>query len=333
MARQMKIGSAVERYLNERKEDVSDSTLYNHSSQLKQFTEWCRDEQDTEKVAAIDGWLISDFKVYRRDDCGIENVSLYNQMTIIRVFIKWCESRGLLEGISENIMMPTVENDSKEEILESDRGQEVLDSLDTYEYASLKHTLFAILWTTGMRIGTARTIDVDDYDSEERFVEIHHRPETDTPLKNKTAAERQVNLHGWVCTIIDDYLTGHRHTVTDDHGRDPLLTTRQGRAHRNTLRKQIRAITRPCEFDNECPFGESIEKCEATSYDAASKCPGSVPPHSLRRSAITNFLNEGHSKELISDRMDVSVDTLEKHYDARSEGEKRELRREMFDIE
>jgi hypothetical protein len=50
-------------------------------------------------------------------------------------------------------------------------------------------------------------------------------------------------------------------------------------------------------------------------------------------SAITNFLNDGHSKELISDRMDVSVDVLEKHCDARSESEKRELRREMFEMD
>ncbi len=44
-------------------------------------------------------------------------------------------------------------------------------------------------------------------------------------------------------------------------------------------------------------------------------------------------MNDGHSKELISDRMDVSVDVLDKHYDARGESEKRELRREMFEMD
>jgi hypothetical protein len=57
-----------------------------------------------------------------------------------------------------------------------------------------------------------------------------------------------------------------------------------------------------------------------------------VKPHSLRRSAITYWLNEGHSKELISDRMDVLKKVLDKHYDARTESEKRELRREAFDM-
>jgi hypothetical protein len=64
----------------------------------------------------------------------------------------------------------------------------------------------------------------------------------------------------------------------------------------------------------------------------AQRCPSSVPPHAIRRSAITAWLNEGHSKELLSDRMNVSTKTLEKHYDARTESEKRELRQEAFNM-
>ena len=44
------------------------------------------------------------------------------------------------------------------------------------------------------------------------------------------------------------------------------------------------------------------------------------------------WLNEAHRKELISDGMDVITDTLEKHYDARTESEKRQLRQEAFDM-
>jgi site-specific recombinase XerD len=334
MTRNITISNAVERYLNEREGNISDSTRYNHSSQLNQFIEWCESGEDRpDNAGEIDGWSISDFKIDRRDDSEIKDTTLYNQMTVLRCFIQWCESRDLIEGVSENIIIPNREDPTKDEKLDPERGEKTLKELRTYEYASTEHTLFAVLWTTGVRIGTARAMDLEDYNSDEMYMEVHHRPEEGTPLKNKTSAERQINLHEWVCVLIDDYIKGRRHGVTDEYGRKPLFTTGQGRAHRNTLRKKIRNITRPCEFSNECPYDRNIESCEATQYDKGAKCPGSVSPHPLRRSAITNFLNEGHSKELVSDRMDVSVDVLDKHYDARTEDEKRELRREMFEME
>jgi hypothetical protein len=60
MVRNITLQDAVDRYLEERREDVSDSALYNHSSQLKQFAEWCIDNDDNrEKVAGIDKWSVS----------------------------------------------------------------------------------------------------------------------------------------------------------------------------------------------------------------------------------------------------------------------------------
>lgn len=334
MTRNITIRKAVNRYLNERKSDMADSTRYNHSSQLKQFIDWCEQDEDRpELVGNIDPWDISDFQLYRRDEDNISNMALYNQMSTFRKFIEWCESRDLLEGISESMMMPNREDQSSDEKLEADRGDELLENLETYNYASLKHVLFTLFWSTGMRVGAARSLDLDDYHSDEMYLEINHRPEQGTPLKNKSKSEREVNLHGWVCEIIEDYIEGHRHNVTDDHGREPLLTTRHGRPHRTTLRKHVTTMTRPCEFASECPYDRTINECDATDYTKAARCPGSVSPHPLRRSAITRFLNEGHSKELISDRMDVSVDVLDKHYDARTEGEKRELRRELFEMD
>jgi len=330
----MTISEAVERYLNERKANVSESTLYNHSSQLKQFIEWCKsDDERPGTISDIDSWAVADFRVHRRDEHDLEPVTLYNQMTIIRVFIKWCEQRGLLSGVSDGIMIPTVEDSTSDENFDPDRASTILEQLGTYDYATMRHVLFGILWTAGMRISAAGALDVQDYYSDDNYVELVHRPDSGTPLKNKTGSERHVNLHKWLCRVIDDYLDAHRHDVTDDYGREPLLTTSHGRPHRTTLRKQVRLLTRPCEYASECPFDRSIGTCEATKYNNAAQCPGSVPPHALRRASITHYLNEGHAKELISDRMDLSVDVLEQHYDARSESEKRELRREMFEIE
>lgn len=45
MTRKISPQRAVERYLNERRADISESTYYNHSSLLSQFVEWCEDEE------------------------------------------------------------------------------------------------------------------------------------------------------------------------------------------------------------------------------------------------------------------------------------------------
>jgi integrase len=153
-------------------------------------------------------------------------------------------------------------------------------------------------------------------------------------LKNKHGAERQVNLHGWVCDVLDEYLDMHHHDVTDEYGRTPLITTEHGRPVRSNIRGHTNSLTRPCVYTRDCPHDRDSNTCDAAqTRKMAQRCPSSVPPHAIRRSAITAWLNEGHSKELLSDRMNVSVKTLEKHYDARTEGEKRELRKEAFGME
>lgn len=116
MARNIQIADAVERYLKERKPDVSESTLYNHSSQLNQFIEWCEadDERPTE-VDDIDSWAVSQFKLDRRED--LSDATIYNQMSVLRTFLKWCEGRDLMKNVSEGIVMPTVEDGARDTLL------------------------------------------------------------------------------------------------------------------------------------------------------------------------------------------------------------------------
>jgi hypothetical protein len=52
-----------------------------------------------------------------------------------------------------------------------------------------------------------------------------------------------------------------------------------------------------------------------------------VSPHAIRRGSITHFLTEDVPTEVVSDRMNVSRDVLEQHYDRRSEEVKLEQRR------
>lgn len=328
MTRQMTPKEAAERYLKERGPDVSDATLYNHRSLLRQWWNWCED-QDIEYVNDIDGFDLADFRLDRQLEVG--EVTLYNQMTVLRVFVRWLQSRGLVQnGLADGMTVAQPDDASRNRKITADTAQQILSYLKKYEYASLRHSAVATLWHSGMRLGALRSIDLDDYHPEDHYVELCHRPETGTPLKNKEHSEREVNLAIWCCSLLDNYIEGHRHEVTDDYGRSPLFTTEQGRVSHSNVRDHINQVTRPCDYTNECPHNREIIDCEATTRLHAARCPSSIAPHDLRRSSVTHLLDEGHRKELVADRVDLSVRTMEEHYDKRSEAEKRQLRRDEF---
>lgn len=342
MTRKFTPEEAVERYIEERRDELSDSTLYNYTSNLGIFVEWCDHQSDIEHINDIDQFHISDYKIHKRDEADVANTTLYNVLMSLRTFIKWCESKGLLDDIADSIILPEKGAGKRTEIIEADAAEAILEYLEKFDYATYYHVAFALMWDCGLRIGAVRAIDLDDYHSEEAYIELQHRPgpgdprsltkDRGTPLKNGEASERELNLHGWVVELIDDYIATSRKDISDN-GREPLLTTSHGRPARTTLRRYITGVTRPCFYANECPVDRNVEDCEANSWEGANDCPESVKPHSIRRGSITAWLDEGHSKEIISDRMDVSPDVLEEHYDQRSEEQKRKLRRDLFNME
>lgn len=182
-----------------------------------------------------------------------------------------------------------------------------------------------------MRIGALHGLDLEDYDSDDQSLEVRHRPDTETRLKNKLDGERYVALREEVCDVLDAYIQYNRHSKKDDHSRNPLLTSQYGRPSKGSFRDHIYRITRPCIYTGTCPHGREQETCEAMESDKASKCPSSISPHALRRGAITHFLSNDVPETIVSDRMNVSLDVLEAHYDRRSEKDKAEQRRGYLD--
>jgi len=331
MTRKMTPQEAAQRYLREREPNVAKSTLYNHRSLLKQWWEWC-DEHSIEYVNDLDGFDIADFRLDRQLQVG--EVTLYNQMTVLRTFVRWLQGRNLVQnGLADGMVVAQPEDDSRNGMIDAETADAILNYLDKYEYGTLRHVAFAMFWHTGMRLGALCSIDINEYHPEEHYVELHHRPESETPLKNGTDSEREVNLALWVCDILDDYIEGKRDDIIDEYGRNPLLTTEHGRVSKSNIRHHINQITRPCTYNNECPHEREIPECEATTRRLAAQCPSSVPPHDLRRSSVTYLLDQDHRKELVADRVDMSVKTLDKHYDARTESQKREQRRAAFGMD
>jgi len=323
---------AVSLYLDSREGDIAISTHHRHGERLKRFLEWC-DEVGFENMNRITGKKLLEYKQWRRD-AGLANVTLKNQLWTLRVFLRFCETIDAVpKGMDEKIQMPTIDigEDSRDVLLTHEEAEQILDYCAKFEYATYRHVLFHILWHTGVRTGTLMALDVDDYVSDEGYLKVVHRPETGTPLKNKDRGERQISLKRDLCDVLDDYIERNHPMVEDDSGRVPLLGTVHGRPSKTTLQRNVYTLTRPCHYANECPHAREPESCEATSNSSASKCPSSVSPHAIRRGSITYHRNAEVPKDVASERMNVSREVLDKHYDRRSKSEQREARRKYLD--
>lgn len=324
----------VQLYLEDRKPEVVTSTLHEHRSRLDRFLEFC-DNQDISDMREVTSRTAHEYKTWRGDQ--VAPTTLKFEIRTFRQFLAFCEDmNGVSEGVANKVSIPKV--DPAAEVrnvkIEESEAEDILDYLDRFEYASFRHVLLGLLWHAGMRTSTVRALDVKDFYPDHpqgAFLDVVHRPQTGTPLKKKRYGEREVSISDWLVTVLEDYVEHNRHDVTDDYDRHPLLTTQQGRPYKTTIQRNIYSVTRPCIYRDDCPHDREPIECEAMSYNTASKCPSSVSPHAVRRGSTTNHLNSGMPKELVADRLDVSQEVLEKHYDGRSESEKRQLRREYLD--
>ena len=320
---------AKKMYLNARKGEVSESTLDGYHYRLKHFIRWC-DEKGIDNMNDLSGRKLQEFRTWRRDDGDLKPVTLEGNLDALRVFIRWCESiDAVAQGLHEKIIMPTLskEDEQAESILSTEQAEAVLEYLRQYEYATRGHAIIELLWHTGIRLGALHSLDLKDYDSERETLALRHRPETGTALKNGNEGERIVALNGNVCSVIEGYIEHNRPESRDDSGRKPLFTSRYGRLSRTNVRETVYKVTRPCYYGVECPRGRDPDTCEGTHYDSYSKCPVNVSPHDIRRGSITNHLSEDVPEKVVSDRMNVGPDVLDKHYDKRTEEQKTEARR------
>lgn len=177
---------ALELYLEHRRNEVARQTLLSHISRIRYFVEWCR-ENDIDNTNDLTGRDLYEYRIWRRNDGGLSTVSEKTQMASIRVFIRWLESIEAVEpDLHTKVQLPSLarEDDVREVMLSADRGEKILDYLGQYHYASVEHVVVALVWRTAMRRGSVRALDVGDYHPEGQYVEVVHRDETGTPLKN-----------------------------------------------------------------------------------------------------------------------------------------------------
>ncbi|GAB7093463.1 tyrosine-type recombinase/integrase [Halolamina litorea] len=311
------------------------SSLYNH------FLVWCDEVRGIDDMSELTGSDIAEYRVWRREvaPTKVEKLapkSEETQQKILRVFIKRCESWGVVApNLRKYVIIPKLSrsDEVREEFLDSETAKHILDWLGRYEYASLHHVVWFLCAESGARLGGVHSLDVDDYvpEREGGYLKLRHRPETGTTLKNGEEGERNVSISSRLCEVLDDYLEDKRVDQTDDFDREPLLTTVHGRLSKSTIRNYFYAWTRPCATGSGCPYGRDPRECEgAQRNNWAFKCPDSLSTHPVRKGYITAELKGGVPQTVLSERCDVSEKILEKHYDHRTEQEKMQVRREMM---
>ena len=327
---------AMELYLDHREPELSEKSLENHRYRIRSFVSFC-EEEEIENLNSLTGRDLHKFRVWRRNGEGeryseVSKMTLYGNLQTLRKFLEFCASIDAVEhGIRERVLIPEVEEEeeSKSVHIEAERAKEILDHLERFQYASRTHVIMSLLWHTGMRLGSLRALDVDDFDADARCLDLVHRPDTGTPLKNKQAAERSIAVGEYHTEMLEAYIENNRHEVTDDHGRHPLITSAQGRLTETPIRRVCYRWTQPCKL-GDCPHDKDPQTCEYRDRSKMVGCPSSHSPHGIRRGSITKHLRDGTPRDVVSDRMNVTQEILERHYDETTDRERMELRREFI---
>jgi len=331
---------AVEMYLDSKQDELADSTLRSARHRLDAFLQFC-DEEGINDMTTLSGRDLYRYRIWRREGQGdgrqaVKLVTLKGQLATLRAFLNFAaDIEAVPPDLYEQISLPNMKGgeDVSDSTLDPERAVQILEYLEHAQPGSFDHIVFMLLWRTGARSGAIRGLDLRDLDldgSHPRVsgpaVQFVHRPETGTPLKNQDKGTRWNRISKKAARFIEDYIEYHRHDVTDDYDRSPLITTEHGRPVGNTIRRTVYRVSRPCWRSEECPHDRVVEECEATAIDKASRCPSSRSPHDLRSGRVTYYRREDVPRQIVQDRLNASEEILDRHYDRRTDREQAEQR-------
>lgn len=321
----------VDRWLDRASLDRADQTVADYSRRLRHWVRFCESEE-VESVADLEPWDVEAYDVHRRSR-DLETITLRNELMTLRQVLRYGATRGLIdESVVEAIDPPDVSKAERtdDRFLSPSEATELIKAFRAGDQRhSRQHAFLELAWWTGARMGALRGLDLDDVNFSEHWVRFRHRPGSGTPLKNGPDGERVVGINEDVAAALNGYIDGPRPSSTDDHGRRPLFATAQGRCGTNTIRVTAYYATIPCRI-RECPHGHERPTCEFASLTNCHGCPSSLSPHPIRSGSIMWQLNRGLRSDIVSDRVNASVDVIEDYYDKVSQLEEFRERRAHF---
>ena len=317
---------AKKQYFESRRGEVRETTLQSQSTGVKRFAKWCEDHE--KELSGLTGMDVQKFyNELKKEDYA--KATLRNYMTAVRQFLLYLERvEAAPPDIADKVHRPVLEKSERRRDTEIDpeRVKEVVDWLSQFKYASRDHIIMLLLWHCGIRTGSLRALDLKDFThlDKDPVLQVKHRPDKGTPLKNGLDGERPINISDEVADTLKDYIEHNRFDNTDEHGRKPLIPS-YNRYSQDQIRKTCLYYT--------CPKTTGIGTCnceEQRTRQTATDCEKSVSPHVIRSASITYWRQKDVPVEAVSDRMNVSRDVIEQHYDRRTEEGKAQQRRKYL---
>lgn len=331
---ELSVREVYKMFLDAKQLDYTAETLRDYETRLRQFVEWC-DDEDIESMAELSGLHLEQFRLYRQGQ-GLAPTTMKGQMNSLKIWLEYAASIDAVdEMLPYKVNIPKLDQheETDDTLLETEDAQALIEHYreSRVDYAEENHVVLELAWFTGARLGALRSLDIEDYQPDDRLVWFRHRPDRGdgTPLKKKVDGERPVGLPAETCEVLDTYIEHVRPAKRDEDGRRPLLCGRQGRPAASTLQNWMYQATLPC-VAGPCPHGNEPRTCDWTARKNASKCPSSRSPHQVRTGSITWQLNSGLSYEAVGQRVNSDPDTLRRYYDKASDVEKLEQRRRAF---
>jgi len=82
--------TALELYIADRENELTEATIYSHRSRLGHFVRWC-DEQGIGNLNDLTGRQLHRYRLWRRDEGDLSLASEKTQMDTLRVFVRWLD--------------------------------------------------------------------------------------------------------------------------------------------------------------------------------------------------------------------------------------------------
>ncbi|UWG46595.1 XerD/XerC family integrase [Halanaeroarchaeum sp. HSR-CO] len=318
--------------MRRRAPDATEQSIYGWEYRLKLFVEWCQ-SVGIETVGELEPYDLDEY--YELRSAEVAPATLEGEMWTLKMYVEFLDDLGAVEDdLADAVRIPDLDpsDRSSDTKLGTDQAMALLRHYRNSDaYGTRRHAILELAWFTGARQGGLRALDIRDvHFDDEPYVWFYHRPDTGSPLKNKLSGERPVGINEETAAVLERYIDRYRYDVHDDHGRQPLFASAQGRPTPNTFRIWTYMATLPCQY-GPCPHGKDRQACQWTEYAHASKCPSSRSPHQIRTGAITWLLNRGWNPEDVAERVNASVKTIESHYDKADLDERRRRQQDRME--